>query len=767
MLEFAVGFLLAFFPRLRRGRRSRLPIVALVLAALLLIVLAGDAHAARLMISLVFGAIGAYFGGPIGFSLGFAVGGLLGNVLFPTKQPTLYGPRIEDKTVQSAAFGSHVTKHWGTDRLNAQLIFSSSLKEHIHKTTVGGKMGGSSQTSETPSYSIDIMLSFSRRAKGVRRIWADTKLIYDITGDPDLAHRWSKEGKHFTVRDGNENQLPSALEESYHGVGLCSAHRGLFCLEAADFQLANFANRIPNFTAEVFTEGETLFGKIGSYTPPSPPYSWWKGSWGYMDLNGEVWALYHPYSTPYWYNANSYIFHWGLDRPADPIQEFHPLWDGTLVQAASTANTIRLRSDEPSAMVHASTTTTHVVTYFQLESRTQISFDSADLDFHTAIELAVKYGDDAYLLHGNNLYFGFDPHHLMKVPVTGGAPIAETDMLHTEGGGADVRDMGRSEGFLWALFPSKILKIDPDTLALISTIDISGVANPLAMAVINDAEIRIMGATGDGTAFYVMRNEGAPVLENIATDTTYTGIRGFTKFGLRYFSGIYVVDFAGYIGGFPALIDFFGPGGEAFDVPLWKIVRDINIMAGLDSVIDAAPPTVGDIEVSELTDLVHGYSLTRGMTARSALQQLVFTYFFDCRESDLKLDYPKRGKAPVASLPGADLAARSSITEQLPDRLTRTRARETELPLRIHVVYNNWEASYQPGHEYAPRLITDARSTKTVEIAVAITSTKARQVAEVLLANAWLERDAFELKTSRKYLALDSADNIEVVITEE
>jgi hypothetical protein len=287
------------------------------------------------------------------------------------------------------------------------------------------------------------------------------------------------------------------------------------------------------------------------------------------------------------------------------------------------------------------------------------------------------------------------------------------------------------------------------------------------MAVVSDTEIRIMGATAAGTTFHIMLNEGTPVLDQIATDEGYSGIRGFTRFGLHYVNGTYIVDFTGYIGGFPARIDFFGPSSQSFDIPLWKIVRDINIMSGLDSVIGASPPAVGEVRVNDLLDPVHGYSLTRAMSARDALFQLSLAYYFDCRETDLKLDYPKRGKAPVLSLPGDDLAARSSHTERLPDRITQTRQREAELPLRIHIVFNNWEAAYQPGHEYAPRLITEARSTQSVELAIAMTSAKAREVADVMLAVSHLERDSFQLKTSRRYLRLDAADNIEVVITEQ
>lgn len=733
----------------------------------LLLFIPAHADAGQLLFTIAGSAVGGFFGGPIGAYLGGLAGSLLGGLIF-SENVTVHGPRLTDKSVQSAAFGTHITKHWGSDRLAAQIIFSSGLKETKHKQKVGGKAFGPSQTSVTYTYAVDIMLAFSRRAVGVKRIWADTKLIYDSSG-ATLEKAMARAGSALEARPGDEDQLPSALEESYHGAGTVSAHRGLFCLEAENFQLADFGNRIPNFTAEVFTEGEIPFGRIGGFTPPDPESSYWNSSLGHVDQYGGIYALYFPFADRFWAGNGNRLFYWTASHPDAPARESKvPI---TWSQTASTASNVRLRSDEHSYMVHGSATTLgHATAYYSIPSQAETLFD---MHGHDAAELAVKYGTEMFIVSGNTaLFFGADPVHLIKFAM--GDPdtvVAESRVLWDESGGGLCMDMGRSDNFLWALVSrgaagSRLLKLNPTTLALVSSVSLSSVSNPLALSAESDARIHIMAATNTGVRFYEVQNEQPPVLKHTATGDIYSGSRGFSTFGLRTFGDLYIVDFAGYIGGFPALIDVFGAQPATDDVALWRIVRDLNIMAGLDSVVDSAPPAVGDIAVGELTDRVHGYSITRSMTARAALLQLQQSYFFDAREKDLQIDYPKRGKATVRSLPGADLAARSSLAEQLPDRLTIARTRESELPLRVHLIYNSWEANYQPGHEYAPRLITAARATITVELSIALTSTQARQIADALLALAWLERESFSLRASRKYLPIDAADNIEVVITE-
>lgn len=723
-----------------------------------------EAHALQLLVGVAGGALGFLVGGPAGIGLGFAIGSFLGGLFFGPKAPTVRGPRLSDKTVQSSAYGAYKIHRFGRDRVPAQLIFSSGLKETAHKTEVGGKgMPGGSQTAITYTYSVDLMLSFGDAQEGdvLWQLWADTKLIVDNTGTVSIKKKWAKEGKKFVTRDGNESQLPSALEESYHGAGNCSAHRGLFCLEAEDFQLADFANRIPNFTA-VIGPADKSFQKIESYVPPDPPYSWWTGSGSYLDPNGELWVMYFPASTPYPYAGYAKVFHWTLDKPSDPLEEFHPLLAGTVTQTASVHGYARVRSDEPSAAAWGTNNESVAISYFGLASGVTINFDGSGLGGIGSPTFLVKFSDDVYFA-----WFTTGSPTLVKFD-GGGAVVAQNTDLFDDLGISNPTDMGFSESYIWAL-TSEIIKIDPDDMSIISHVPITGTTgNILAMSVVSDSEIRLFTAGADGSRFYIVDPAtGVATLDKYAPTEGYPGIRGFGRWSLSYGGGMYLVQFGGYIGGFAALNDFFAETADERQIRLWEAVRDLNIMAGLDSVVDSVPPIVGDIDVDELTDILPGYSLTRAMPAREALEQLQQAYFFDGVETDGKLRYPKRGKAAVRSIPGDDLAARTSLTEALPDRLTQTRVRESEVPRRVHVIFNNKDADYQQCHEYASREITDSQSTMTIELAVAMDSTKARQIAQTWQMLELLERDKFTAKTSRKHLRLDAADNVEVVITEQ
>ncbi|MDD1677921.1 MAG: phage tail protein, partial [Methanomicrobiales archaeon] len=446
----------------------------------------------------------------------------------------------------------------------------------------------------------------------------------------------------------------------------------------------------------------------------------------------------------------------------------------TFTQEWGVASVPHVSSDEPSFAIWSTGASpdfpgaTWVLAYYSYDSKpTMITTNLQVGDGHYSVAFIAKSGKDFYLLFGNGLYMGPDPLHLMKLN-DGGGIEAQTRGLYDLYGGGNVYSLECSDNFLWALVrkgsTQAIVKIDRENLDILNTIPLTGVTNPRAISVQSDAEIYVVASSGVSTTFWRVADEQPPELFATSPGDTYGN--GSSPCDLHVHNGLFVVDMYGDWGGFEPVINVFGDTPPTQDVPLWKIVRDVNIMAGLQSEVGSEPPTTGEIDVSDLQDWVHGYALTRSMTAREALLQLQQTYFFDARVTGGKLQYCKRGKAPVASITGADLAVRPALTDSIQDRLALTRTRESELPLRVHVVYNNWEANYQNGHEYAPRQITEAQAPMTVEIAVAINSIKARQVADALLAVAWMERDAFTLKTSRKWLPLDAADNVEVEVTE-
>lgn len=192
-------------------------------------------------------AVGTYFGGPLGGELGARIGGSIGGAIDGTKKTRYEGARLENLAVQTSTYGRMIPLTFGTVRIAGNVIWSRPIKEVATTTTassggVGGKGGtGRKSSSSSTQYSYFITLAIAvceGEITSLDRVWADAKLL-------DLSQGT------YRIYRGTETQLPDALIESYEGVGGTPAYRGLAYVVIEDFPLADFGNRIPNFTFEV------------------------------------------------------------------------------------------------------------------------------------------------------------------------------------------------------------------------------------------------------------------------------------------------------------------------------------------------------------------------------------------------------------------------------------------------------------------------------------------------------------------------------------
>ena len=196
------------------------------------------------MANVILGAVGGAIGGPIGATIGAAIGTVVDNYLFGTPNVRREGPRLQDLSVQSSAYGVTVPLVYGRTRVAGNVIWSTGLKERrTEEKQGGGKRGSVTTVSYTYSASFAVALS-GRPIRSVGRVWADGKLIRGTAGQLSVA------GK-MRVYTGHEAQLPDPLIEAAQGVGQAPAYRGLAYAVFEDLALADFANRIPLLTFEV------------------------------------------------------------------------------------------------------------------------------------------------------------------------------------------------------------------------------------------------------------------------------------------------------------------------------------------------------------------------------------------------------------------------------------------------------------------------------------------------------------------------------------
>lgn len=211
--------------------------------------------------------VGAVVGGPVGAIQGFSIGYSVGGVVEGPEKIKLKeeGYRLSDlSNIQStSAYGYPIPKLFGRNRVSSQLIWSSGIKETLHtetSTVEQGKGGGVKTTTELTyyTYSVDAAFALGKgTVVGIRKIWADAQLIYNVAEDADtdtLAASLAL-AETFSFYTGSETQLANSLIQSYEGVNATPAFRGISYIVFSDFQLASYGNRIPQLSFEIVENG--------------------------------------------------------------------------------------------------------------------------------------------------------------------------------------------------------------------------------------------------------------------------------------------------------------------------------------------------------------------------------------------------------------------------------------------------------------------------------------------------------------------------------
>lgn len=177
-----------------------------------------------------------------------------------------YGRQLKNLQVQSSTYGEVIPTVYGTSRIAGNIIWARPIKETAHTTSAGGGgvlgKGGPSGGGDRTDFSYSATLAIALcegEIDDVTRVWADAKAI-----DP------AQLGISYTLYKGSEDQAVDPTIESFQGVGSTPAYRGLAYVVIEDFPLAEFGNRIPNFTFEVKRKlllsggGEALENRITS-----------------------------------------------------------------------------------------------------------------------------------------------------------------------------------------------------------------------------------------------------------------------------------------------------------------------------------------------------------------------------------------------------------------------------------------------------------------------------------------------------------------------
>ncbi|GAA0656835.1 hypothetical protein FHT00_002367 [Sphingomonas insulae] len=207
------------------------------------------------MATLVLTTVGRAIGGPIGGALGALAGQAIDGRLF--RGAAREGPRLTELAVQTSSYGTQIPRLFGTMRVAGTVIWSTDLIE----TRSTSRSGKGQPGTNTYSYAASFAVALSARPiVGVRRIWAEGKLLRGAAGD------W-KGRTGFRLHTGSEDQVADPLIAS--AMGVTPAYRGLAYAVFEGMQLADYGHRIPSLTFEVVADaGVVTSGDVAAALAP-------------------------------------------------------------------------------------------------------------------------------------------------------------------------------------------------------------------------------------------------------------------------------------------------------------------------------------------------------------------------------------------------------------------------------------------------------------------------------------------------------------------
>lgn len=659
------------------------------------------------MATLALGAVGAAVGYGIGgyAAIGWAVGSALGSYFFGPEGQDIEGPRLSDLSVQSSAYGAPKPETWGAMRQAGNVIWSTKIQETKHEEEVGGKGGGKGGATKTSyTYSISMAIAFGEGPiDGIRRIWANGDLIWTRADDADTAQISASVGG-ITVYLGDETQTADSTIEAVEGAGNVPAYRGTVYVVFDGLQLEDYGNRPPNIEAEIVRSGsvnpfQNRFTTAGESLPArTDRLLLSEGTVGVPVVEDRYGGTYDYPTVKEQGFARVDLYDLNGNFVGESEYPYNfKLYYGCYSYQIGTYQDSPLILDNPSA-----NSTNH------------------------------PFGNENYewLRLGNSAE---NPTFPIGKKEVDGIVVSETDDFVL------IEVAGESD--FTAMLSGTVYSIAKNGCHL-------GSANRSGYT----------GASIYGDRLYLM---------GVSQDSIYQ-IWGFDS----DFSSITFIEEGNISGGRPYARYARTDDGTSFygidttneliclqrgiftksDNALSTIVSDLCEDAGL---------AAADYDTSQLTDTVHGYTRTRSMTARKAIEPLQQAFWFDAVESDWQLQFVPRGASPVLTIPEDELSAHDPGSD-MPPALEVVRKQEVELPKTVRISYKDHGADYVQNTQKASRIVTDSENIEDISLPIAMDNDRAAQAAEVMLNTVWKGRNTTRFLTGPKYAYLDPTDVISV-----
>jgi len=188
--------------------------------------------------TLILSSTGSQLFGPIGGFVGALAGSHLDGIInselsgFKKQSSMLNGLKL-----QTSVDGASMPIVYGRMRISGQIIWAAKFKETTVKRRVGGKTG---QKVKELYYSLSFAIGLCEGPiNGIGKVWAN-------------GEEWDLSQVEHRLYLGNETQEPDPIIEAIEGVENAPNYKGLAYIVFEDLPLADFGDRIPQCSFEVF-----------------------------------------------------------------------------------------------------------------------------------------------------------------------------------------------------------------------------------------------------------------------------------------------------------------------------------------------------------------------------------------------------------------------------------------------------------------------------------------------------------------------------------
>lgn len=188
-------------------------------------------------------------GAAIGSQIGSLAGSYVDNALFGAsgQSRAVEGPRLSNLHVTASTEGAPIPRLYGRARLGGQVIWATDFEEEVITTSQssgsgkGGSFGASPETTSTEyRYFANLAVALCEGPiSRIGRVWVDGREL-DLTNITWRLHR------------GEDDSGVDSLIEAREGAGKAPAYRGVAYIVFERMALAEFGNRVPQFSFEVF-----------------------------------------------------------------------------------------------------------------------------------------------------------------------------------------------------------------------------------------------------------------------------------------------------------------------------------------------------------------------------------------------------------------------------------------------------------------------------------------------------------------------------------